>query len=120
MAASTNETERVGKRERASRDDRAELAERVSEDDDRFSELARLLFGGAEGGDRRYEKRGLRIRGPIELGLRSFEAEPPQVEAERLVRLGEHARRARVRVGELLSHADGLRALSRKEPGDGH
>src|SRR5438874_6608374 len=119
LAPRADQAHRIRETERAGGDERAEFAERVTEDDDGLGKRrAGYLLRRAKCGDRRRDQCRLGVRGLIERVLRTVEAERSQVHADRVVRLFEYAGRAWIAPGEIFPHADQLRTLSGKEPRD--
>src|SRR4029077_9720585 len=113
LAAFAHEPERVTEVERAARDKRRELTERMSRED---HVVGRESFGlrCSERRDRRREDRRLCVRGELKLRCRPLPAERTQIEAERVVRFLESTRRIHEGASERLAHSSGLRSLPGK------
>ena len=115
LAAQVHQADRVGERERAGRDQRRVLAERVA----RRRRRARAPVARSQHAQRRDaggQDRRLRVGGERQLLLGPLEAELRQREAERGVGLVEHRRAPRARRrASARAHADLLRALAREQ-----
>ncbi len=112
LAAQVREPDRVAQRQRARRDQRGPLAERVAGDD---VEREAALAKHAKHRDRRGQDRRLRVLGQREVILGTLPAQLRQREAERIVGLVVGLLREGRLDRQIAAHADSLGALAREQ-----